>query len=213
MKRFISSVLALVIVALMIPQTAFAATKKTTDYSSQIKIIAEYNYKIFDISNDRNYIAVVQNNSDTVLRIDAKGYAVDATGAIVEVQEDVIRTLAPGKQAVLDFWFDNDDGNQVGYKTEIKAKKSSYDKDYSNNIVYTMNPTSNSAIVKLSNTGTKTADVTAQAIFLKGTEIAYFDYDVAFYFDPGQSTAIQLESGGRSFDNCLIYVQSSYWGK
>lgn len=210
MKRFLGCILTIALVVLMFPQTAFAA-KKSTDLSSQIQVIAEYNYQIFDISNSRNYIVVVQNNSKYAARIEANGYALDATGAIVEVKEEVIRSIAPGKQAVLDFWMDNNENNEVAFTSQIKATKLAYEKDYSDAIVYSMNPTANSAVVTVTNTGNKAADVTVQAVFLKGTEIAYYNYEWISDMDAGLTEAVQIESGDRAFDNCLIFVQSSYF--
>ncbi|WP_028235714.1 hypothetical protein [Pseudobutyrivibrio sp. MD2005] len=210
MKRFLGCILTIALVVLLFPQTAFAA-KKSTDLSSQIQVIAEYNYQIYDFSNSRNYIVVVQNNSKYAARIEANGYGLDASGAIVEVQDDIIRSIAPGKQAVLDFWMENNENNEVAFTCQIKATKPAYEKDYSDAIVYSMNPTSNSAIVTVTNTGNQEADVTVQALFLNGTDIAYFNYDFVFEMSAGLTEAVQIDSGDRKFDNCLIYVQSSYF--
>ena len=209
-KLILSVVMVLAMTVLMFPQTAFAA-KKSTDLSSQIQVIAEYNYQISQYFNTRNYIVLVQNNSQSAVRIEASGYGLDATGTIVEVDEDIIRSLAPGKQAVLDFWLDNDENNEVAFTSQIKATKLAYEKDYSDSIAYTMNPTSNSAIVTLTNTGAKSADVTAQAIFMNGADIAYYNYDIEFDMESGATTVMQIESRDRKFDNCFIFVQSSYF--
>ena len=115
MKRFLCFIATFALVALMFPQTAFAA-KKSTDLSSQMQVIAEYNYQISPYSNSINYIVIVQNNSQSAARIEANGYALDASGTIVEVKLDAINSLAPGKQAVLDFWMENDDNNEVAFR-------------------------------------------------------------------------------------------------
>ena len=210
MKRFLCFIATFALVVMMFPQTAFAA-KKNTDLTNQIQVLAEYNYRIFSGYNDTNYIVVVQNNSTSAVRIEGNGYALDATGNIVEVANDVIRSLAPGKQAVLDFWLQNDDNNEVAFTSQIKATKAAYEKDYSDSIVYSMNPTSNSAIVTVTNAGDKEADVTIQAVFLNGADIAYYNYDCIFNMTPGLTEAVQIESRDRTFDNCLIFVQSSYF--
>ncbi len=127
------------------------------------------------------------------------------------MKEDVIRSIAPGKQAVLDFWMDNNENNEVAFTSQIKATKLAYEKDYSDAIVYSMNPTANSAVVTVTNTGNKAADVTVQAVFLKGTEIAYYNYEWISDMDAGLTEAVQIESRDRAFDNCLIFVQSSYF--
>ena len=210
MKRFLCFIATFALVALMFPQTAFAA-KKSTDLSSQMQVIAEYNYQISPYSNSINYIVIVQNNSQSAARIEANGYGIDASGTIVEVQLDVISSLAPGKQAVLDFWMENNDNNEVAFTSQIKATTLAYEKDYSDSIVYSMNPTSNSAIVTLTNAGDKEASVMVQAVFLNGADIAYYNFDYVSEMAPGLTEAVQLESGNRSFDNCLILVQSSYF--
>ena len=210
MKRFICFIATFALVVLMFPQTVFAA-KKSTDLSSQIQVVAEYNYQISQYSNAKNYIVIVQNNSKSAARIEANGYGVDATGTIVEVEQDIIRSIAPGKQAVLDFWMDNDENNEVAFTSQIKATNLAYEKDYSDAIAYSMNPTSNSAIVTVANAGDKEADVTVQAVFLNGTDIAYYNYDCVFDMAPGLTEAVQIESRNRTFDNCLIFVQSSYF--
>ena len=210
MKRFLCFMTAFALVVLMFPQTAFAA-KKSTDLSSQIQIIAEYNYQISEYSYDRNYVVLVQNNSKSAVQIEANGYGLDAAGTIVEVSEDIIRSLAPGKQAVLDFWMENDANNEVAFTSQIKATKLAYEKEYSDSIAYSMNPTSNSAIVTLANTGTKTADVIVQALFLNGSDIAYFNFDIEIDMAAGTTTVMQIDSGDRKFDNCFIFVQSSYF--
>ena len=151
------------------------------------------------------------NNSQSAVRIEASGYGLDATGTIVEVKDDIIRSLAPGKQAILDFWMENDENNEVVFTSQIKATKLAYEKDYSDSIAYSMNPTSNSAIVTLTNTGAKTADVTVQALFLNGSDIAYYNYDIEFDMDAGATAVKQIESRDRKFDNCFIFVQSSYF--
>ena len=114
-------------------------------------------------------------------------------------------------QAILDFWMENDENNEVAFTSQIKATKLAYEKDYSDSIAYSMNPTSNSAIVTLTNTGAKTADVTVQALFLNGSDIAYFNYDIEFDMDAGTTAVKQIESRDRKFDNCFIFVQSSYF--
>ena len=69
-----------------------------------------------------------------------------------------------------------------------------------------MNPTAKSAIVTVTNTGNKAADVTVQALFLNGTDIAYYNYDFVFDMSAGLTEALQIELRDRKFDNCLIFV-------
>lgn len=209
MKRFFSIIAVVSLLVFMFPQTALA--KNNTDLNSQVQIVGEYTYSIFDYFSDLNYIVVVQNNSQSALTIDAKGYGLDSSGTIVEVDEDTIYCLGPGKQAVLDFWLENDDNNEVAFTTQLNVSKADYIKDYSNYISYLTTTTSNSAIVTLTNTGNREADVKTQAIFFSGANIVYFDYDYELDMSPGQSMAVQLDSGDRAFDNCLVFVQADYY--
>ncbi|MBE5912210.1 hypothetical protein [Pseudobutyrivibrio sp.] len=210
MKRLLSLITFFTLIIILTPQTVLAA-ENTASLNSQIQIIGEYNYKIWDGYNDTDYIVVIQNNSQSSLEIDAKGYALDSSGVIVEVSEDYITCLGAGKQAVVELWFENIDNNEVAFVPQFNVSPASYAYDYSNYVTYSMTPTSTSAIVTLTNNGTKTADIKTQAIFFSGDNISYYNDDYEFDVAPGQSYAEELDTFDKSFDNCLIFTQAYYY--